>query len=187
MSDTLTGKFLVAMPGIGDPRFDRSVIMMCSHDGAHAMGLVVNKPRDEITLGDVLGHLGIETSEETAGRLVLDGGPVRPERGYLLHSEDFGDEEASQPIAPGVRLSSSRDVLEAVAKEAEAPSRYVLALGCASWGAGQIEDELKRNAWLVVDADDAIVFSPKHEDKWARAIKTLGFDPAQLIGEAGRA
>jgi putative transcriptional regulator len=186
MSETLAGKLLVAMPGIGDPRFERSVIILCAHTAEHAMGLIVNKPKDELTLGDVLGHLGIESADETAGLLVLDGGPVRPDRGYVLHSDDFEAREGTQDVAPGIRLTATRDALEAVAKQG-APERFVLALGCAGWGAGQIETELKQNAWLVVDASDAIVFGGAHEDKWGDAIRTLGFDPSQLIGEAGRA
>ncbi|MDX2276335.1 MAG: YqgE/AlgH family protein [Hyphomonadaceae bacterium] len=186
MSETLAGKLLVAMPGIGDPRFERSVIVLCSHNEEHAMGLIVNKPKDELTLGDVLGHLGIESGEETAGVTVLDGGPVRPDRGYVLHSEDFNSADSTQNVAPGVRLTSTRDILEAVAGE-HAPERFILALGCAGWGAGQIENELKQNAWLVVDADDAIIFDVSHEDKWASAIRSLGFDPSQLSGEMGRA
>ncbi|MBX9747484.1 MAG: YqgE/AlgH family protein [Hyphomonadaceae bacterium] len=186
MSDTLQGKLLVAMPGIGDPRFEGAVIMMCAHDAEHAMGVIINKPKDEITLSDVLDHLGLEADdEEVAGRLVLDGGPVRQDRGFVLHSEDFEAGDATQDVAPGIRLTSTRDVLEAVAGE-HAPQRFVLALGCAGWGAGQIEEELKHNAWLVVDADNAIVFGERHQDKWASAIRALGFDPSQ-ISETGRA
>jgi len=186
MDETLTGKLLVAMPGIGDPRFERSVIMMCAHTAEHAMGLVINKPKDELTLGDVLDHLGITAASEVAPRIVLDGGPVRPDRGYVLHSEDFTALEGTQDVAPGIRLTATRDVLEAVAGD-QAPERFVLALGCSGWGAGQLENELRQNAWLVVDANDAIVFGDAHDDKWTRAIKTLGFDPAQLMGDAGRA
>lgn len=186
MSDTLAGKLLVAMPGIGDPRFVHSVIMICSHNDEHAMGLVINKPKDELTLSDVLDHLGISVGGKLAARTVLDGGPVRPDRGYVLHSEDYAAGAATQPVAPGIRLTATRDVLEAVAGET-APQRFALALGCSGWGAGQLEDELKKNAWLVVEADDAIVFSDAHGDKWERAIKTLGIDPSQLMGDMGRA
>lgn len=186
MSETLAGKLLVAMPGIGDPRFERSVIVLCSHDAEHAMGVIVNKPKEELTLGDVLGHLGIESGVETSAVTVLDGGPVRPDRGYVLHSEDYTSGDSTQKVGPGIRLTSTRDVLEAVAGDT-APERFVLALGCAGWGAGQIENELKQNAWLVVDADNAIIFDAAHDQKWTRAIRTLGFDPAQLSGEIGRA
>src|SRR5688572_11613737 len=150
MTDTLAGKLLVAMPGIGDPRFERTVIMMCEHDAEHAVGVVINKPKQELTLGDVFDHLGLAAEGELAERAVLDGGPVRPDRGYVLHSEDFAAGEATSTIAPGVRLTATRDVLVAVAGE-QAPASFVLALGCAGWSAGQLESELKHNAWLVVD------------------------------------
>lgn len=188
MEESLAGKLLVAMPRIGDPRFDHSVIMMCSHNEEHAMGLVINKPKDELTLGDVLDHLGITATPDVAPRAVLDGGPVRPDRGFVLHSEDFTAAEATQDVCPGIRLTATRDVLEAVAGQRhQAPEKFVLALGCSGWGAGQLEDELKQNAWLVVNADDAIVFGDAHEDKWTLAIRSLGFDPSQLMGEMGRA
>jgi putative transcriptional regulator len=186
MSDTVSGKLLVAMPGIGDPRFDHSVIMMCAHDSQHALGVIVNKPKDGLTVGEVLDHLGLEPPGEASERVVLDGGPVRPDRGFVLHSADFKAGDATRNVAPGLSLTATRDVLEAVA-QAQAPRRYVLALGCSSWGAGQLEDELKRNAWLVVDFDDAIVFDEEHDDKWTRAIRSLGFDPSQLMGQMGRA
>ncbi|HRK65432.1 MAG TPA: YqgE/AlgH family protein, partial [Terricaulis sp.] len=113
-SESLTGKLLVAMPGIGDPRFDHSVIFMCSHDSDHAMGLIVNKPKDEVTVSDVLEHLGLEADDEVGARAVLDGGPVRTDRGFVLHSEDFAAGEATQSVSPGIRLTATRDVLVAV-------------------------------------------------------------------------
>ncbi|MGD9966442.1 MAG: YqgE/AlgH family protein [Hyphomonadaceae bacterium] len=186
MSDTLTGKLLVAMPGIGDPRFDKSVIVMCAHDAEHAMGVVINKPKDDLTLSEVLGHLGLQAGGGVSARTVLDGGPVRPDRGYVLHSEDFAAGEATHDVAPGLRLTATRDVLEAVAGD-RAPASFVLALGCAGWSGGQLESELQHNAWLVVEFDDAIVFDEGHDDKWERAIKSLGFEPSQLSETAGRA
>jgi len=186
MSDSLAGKFLVAMPGIGDPRFERSVIYICAHDAEHAMGVIVNKPKDELTLSDVLGHLGLEADNGLGDRIVLDGGPVRPDRGYVLHSEDFAASAGTQDVAPGVRLTATRDILEAVARD-DAPEHFMLALGCAGWSAGQLEEELKHNAWLIVDCDNAILFDEDHDQKWTRAIRTLGFDPAQLIDGTGHA
>lgn len=186
MDASLAGKLLVAMPGIGDPRFDHAVIMMCEHTPEQAMGLIVNKPKQALTLGDVLDHLGIAPREELAPRVVMDGGPVRPDRGYVLHSTDFAAADATQEVAPGISLTATRDVLEAMANET-APQRFVLALGCSGWGAGQLEDELRKNAWLVVDATDAIVFDESHDNKWTRALEVLGLDPAQLSGNAGLA
>jgi putative transcriptional regulator len=186
--NTLAGKLLVAMPGMGDPRFAHSVIVMCSHDAEHAMGIVINKPKDEVTLKEVLSHLGLDAQPDLGARPVMDGGPVRQERGYVLHTDDYAAQEGTQTVAPGISLTATREVLEAVARvNANAPKQFVLALGCSGWGAGQLEDELKENAWLVVDADDAIIFGAPHEDKWARAIRSLGFDPAQLSDTAGRA
>lgn len=187
MTDSLTGKLLVAMPGMGDPRFSHSVIVVCAHDAEHAMGVVINKPQDEVKLSDVLGHLGLAPDAGIADGAVYDGGPVRPDRGFVLHSSDFAASGgATQEVAPGLSLTATRDVLEAVA-HAQPPARFILALGCASWGAGQLEHELRHNAWLVVDSDDAIVFAEDPGGKWAAAIKSLGFDPAQLMGAAGQA
>lgn len=187
MTDSIAGKLLVAMPGIGDPRFEHAVIMMCAHTAEHAMGLIVNKPRLALTLGEVLGKLKIAPREEFSSRIVLDGGPVHPDRGYVLHSEDFsGGLEASHAVAPGIRLTLTRDVLESLSNES-APDRFVLALGSSGWSAGQLEDELRRNAWLVVEPDSAIVFGDAHEEKWTSALKQLGLDPSQLMGDAGRA
>lgn len=186
MADTIAGKLLVAMPGIGDPRFDHSVIVMCTHDAQHAMGVIVNKPKESMTLSDVLSHLGIEAAPSVSERMVLDGGPVRPNRGFVLHSEDFDAGSATRTVGPGLCLTATRDVLEAVAGDA-APANFVLALGCSSWDAGQLENELRHNAWIVVEPDDAIVFGHDHDSKWGRAIQQLGFDPAQLANAAGRA
>lgn len=187
MTDSVAGKLLVAMPGIGDPRFEHAVILMCAHTAEHAMGLIVNKPRLALTLGEVLDRLGISPRREFASRIVLDGGPVNPDRGYVLHSQDYsGGPEASHDVAPGIRLTLTRDVLESLAG-ADAPAQFALALGSSGWGAGQLEDELRRNAWLVVEPDDEIVFGQAHEAKWAGALKQLGLDPAQLMGNAGHA
>lgn len=185
-ANSLAGKLLVAMPGMGDPRFAHSVIMMCSHDAEHAMGIVINKPKDEVTLQEVLSHLGLEAAHDMADMLVMDGGPVRQERGYVLHSDDYAAREGTHAVGPGLALTATREVLEAVAKETP-PKQFVLALGCSGWGAGQLETELKENAWLIVDADDAIIFGAPYDDKWDRAIRSLGFDPAQLSETAGRA
>lgn len=183
----LAGKLLIAMPGIGDPRFERTVIMLCLHTAQEAMGLIVNKPKDEISLSDVLDHLGIAVEETIGERTVLEGGPVKPDRGFVLHSADFHAPEATQDVAPGIRLTATRDVLEALGRDGQAPDQFVLALGYAGWGPGQLEAELSHNAWLVADADQAIVFGDAHGDKWQAAIRTLGVAPEQLMSGAGRA
>jgi putative transcriptional regulator len=183
---SLAGKLLVAMPGIGDPRFDQAVILMCVHTAQAAMGLVVNKPRAEITLGDVLGHLGIEAAAQVAGRTVLAGGPVKQDRGYVLHTPDFSASEATQTVTSSVALTATRDILVAMATD-HPPERFVLALGHSDWGAGQLESELVQNAWLVAEPDDAIIFGDAHDEKWGSAIRQLGVEPNQIMGDAGRA
>lgn len=187
MDHSLAGKFLIAMPGIGDPRFEQAVILVCLHTPNHAMGLIVNKPKDELTLGDVLDRLGIEATQVPPSRCVLNGGPVKQDRGYVLHSEDFATVEATQSVAPGISLTVTRDVLEALASPADAPSDFVLALGYAGWAGGQLEQELLQNVWLVADVEREIVFDQSHEEKWSRAIRRLGLDPIQLTGAQGNA
>ncbi|MDX2236079.1 MAG: YqgE/AlgH family protein [Hyphomonadaceae bacterium] len=187
MHASLSGKLLVAMPGIGDPRFERSVIMMCVHTPEQAMGLIVNKPKEDLTLGEVLEHLGLDVDAAVAAHGVLDGGPVQPERGYVLHSEDFEAPDATRPVCAGVRLTATREVLAAIASGTGEPKDAVLALGCSGWGAGQLEHELAQNAWLVAEPDAAIVFGDGHDGKWLRAIQSIGIDPASLSGQAGRA
>lgn len=187
MDGSLAGKFLIAMPGIGDPRFDRSVIVMCMHTPEAAMGLVVNKVKQEITLGDVLEHLGVRAPDPVAKRPVLEGGPVKPDRGYVLHSPDFDAGEATQIVSPELSLTATRDVLEALAANNAPPAHYVLALGYAGWSAGQLESELHNNVWLVGEIERGLVFDDAHEKKWTRAIRALGIDPSMLTGESGRA
>lgn len=181
---SLTGKFLIAMPGLEDTRFAQSVVMLCQHSDESAMGLIVNKPKETLLLGPVLTELGILAREELMPRAVMDGGPVMPERGFVLHSSDYASAGGTRQITPGVRFTSTRDALEAVAQD-DAPEHFMFALGCATWGAGQLESELKRNAWLFVDGDEDLVFDQAHDGKWARAIGQLGLDPAQLIGHGG--
>lgn len=186
MQGSLTGKLLIAMPGIGDPRFERAVILVCLHTAQQAMGLIVNKPRAELTLQDVLDHLGIAVGEELGLRSVLDGGPVRPEQGYVLHSDDFELPGGTQSVAPGIRMSMTRDVLESLA-DRSAPKEFVLALGYAGWGEGQLEQELLANAWLVSECEHTIIFDQAYEEKWRKAIERLGIKPIQLSGAVGRA
>lgn len=180
----LAGKVLIAMPGIGDPRFERSVVLLCVHAPDAAMGVVVNKPRPNVTLPDVLDQLGITGAERVPAKPVLDGGPVHPDRGFVLHSADFGKSDATQPVAPGVCLTATRDVLEAL-PDAAAPKDYVLALGYAGWGPGQLESEISANVWLVGDPRPDLIFGGEHDAKWLAAMKALGVDPARLLEPGG--
>ena len=186
MEGSLAGKLLIAMPQMGDPRFDHAVILMCLHNEDQAMGLVLNKPNGALRLGDVLAHLEFAAPGETTSRAVLFGGPVKTDRGYVLHSQDFTVPEATQEITSGIALTASREVLEAISS-AHPPNQYVFALGYAGWGPGQLESELAQNVWLIAEPDDAIVFDEDFDNKWVRAINQLGIQPSQIMGDAGRA
>ena len=180
------GQLLIAMPGIGDPRFERALILVCAHDSQHAMGVAVNRPVDGLTVPDLLERLQIKSEIKAPADLVLMGGPVERERGFVVHTDDYRAEH-SLGISAGVALTATRDVLEAMAAGAGAPRRALLALGYAGWGAGQLEDEIKDNIWLSCDADEALVFGGEHERKWTRALAKLGVDPERLSFTAGRA
>ncbi len=182
----LTGKLLVAMPGIDDPRFERAVLYICAHSEEHAMGLAVNRPVDGLTVPDLLERLKVASEIRMPRALVLMGGPVERERGFVLHTDDYVSHGSSLPVGGGVVLTATRDVLEALGSRAP-PRRSVLALGYAGWGPGQLEREMRDNVWLVCDPDETLIFGDDHEHKWSRALERLGISAAMLSSEAGRA
>jgi len=184
--DTLTGKILIAMPGMGDPRFEHSVVVMCAHSDEGAMGLIVNKPADDISLGELLKQLSIATREPASGGKVHFGGPVEHGRGFVLHSPDYDGNSSTLHVSDDFGMTATLDVLEDIAS-GKGPKRAILALGYAGWGPGQLEDEIAGNGWLTADADAAIVFSDTDTDKWSRALNGLGIDPLTLSAAAGRA
>jgi len=183
----LSGQLLIAMPGIGDPRFERAVLLVCTHDQEHAMGLAVNHPVAGLTLPDLLDKLDIPDAEAADPDLVLLGGPVERERGFVLHTDDYPSSDSSLPVAPGLSLTATRDVLAAMAAHRNAPRRALVALGYAGWAAGQLEDEIRNNVWLTCPPDEDLLFGADHEGKWARALAKIGIDPKFLSAEAGRA
>ena len=181
----LGGQLLISMPGISDPRFERTLILVCAHDRQHAMGLALNRPVEGLTVPDLLQKLNIRSTIRVPPNLVLLGGPVERERGFVLHTDDYNG-EASLNVGGGVRLTATREVLEAMASESH-PRRSLLALGYAGWGAGQLEDEIRHNVWLTCEADEALIFDGDHKTKWSRALAKLGIDPKFLSTTAGRA
>lgn len=183
----LSGQMLIAMPGIGDPRFERALVFVCAHDDSHAMGLAVNRPVEGLTLPELLTRLEIPSAGDAPQDLVLMGGPVERERGFVLHTDDYEAPEASLAVAPGVALTATRDVLVAMASHDHAPRRALMALGYAGWGAGQLEDEIRHNVWLTCDPDEELLFGADHEAKWGRALAKLGIDPQFLSAQAGEA
>jgi len=183
----LAGRLLVAMPGIEDPRFERAVIFLCVHDAEHAMGLTVNRPVEGLTIAKLLAKLGVKSSAGALGDLVLMGGPVEPERGFVLHTDDYACEPSSLAIGGGVALTATREVLEAMAGSDGCPRRAVMALGYAGWQPGQLEHEIRENVWLTCEPDEGLLFDDDHEHKWSRSLAKIGVAAENLSAQAGRA
>ena len=184
-ADYLDGHLLIAMPGMGDPRFDHSVIYMCAHSPEGAMGLVVNKLADQMTFPDLLEQLNIPCGASDDSIQVHFGGPVESGRGFVLHSPDYMH-DGTLLVDGGIALTATVDILRAIADGA-GPEHTMLALGYAGWGAGQLDMEIKSNGWLSVPADDELVFGRDLENKWEHAMAKIGIDPRMLSDEAGHA
>lgn len=185
---SLAGRLLVAMPGIGDPRFEHAVILLCAHGPDHAMGLRIDRPAPGVDLSQVLDKLGVEDASGQADqRAVRVGGPVERERGFVLHTDDWTAPDASVPFGEGLALTGTREALAAMTDAEAGPRRAVLLLGYAGWDEGQLEDELAENVWLTADADLDLIFDDDHDGKWARALARIGVDAAWLSAEAGNA
>lgn len=182
----LTGKFLIAMPGLHDPRFDHSVILICAHGADGAMGLIVNKPIRDVTFVELLDQMSIRRSQAGQRIPVIYGGPVERGRGFVLHADDQGEAEGRIHVPGRFALTTTRDILQDLAL-GEGPSEAVLALGYSGWGAGQLESEIARNDWLTVDADPDLVFSAAEGNIWTKALARLGVDPLALSATSGRA
>lgn len=185
--DFLNGRLLIAMPGIGDPRFERAVILMCAHTPDAAMGITLNRPVDGLLLGDLLERLGVKAHIQLPDQAVLAGGPVERERGFVVHTSDFNSPESTLPIADDLALTATREVLDALVDARRKPRHALLALGCAQWGAGQLEQEIKENVWLSCEADEILVFDADHDSKWARALAKIGVRADQLSAQSGQA
>lgn len=182
----LTGKLLIAMPGMGDPRFDHSVVFVCSHGPDGAMGLIVNKPA-EIRVSVLFAQLDIGADLPMDSDFpVRFGGPVETARGFVLHSGDYEAHLHSMQISEQFAMTATVDILEDIAN-GDGPSQALLMLGYSGWGPGQLEDEITRNGWLTADADADLVFSTADTDKWSAALNSIGVDPLTLSASAGRA
>ena len=183
--DFLTNQFLVAMPAMDDPNFRESVTLICEHNDEGALGIIINRPMD-VVLEDVLKQLSLKALHaETRRWPVYLGGPVQTQRGFVIH-EPHGIWEATLKVGDGLEVTTSRDVLAAVA-EGQGPRRCFVALGYAGWTAGQLEEELKGNAWLSTPADARIIFDTPVELRWQAAASLIGVDLALLSGDAGHA
>lgn len=186
----LEGKMLIAMPGMSDDRFERTVIYMCVHNPDGAMGIVVNKSANNVTFSDLLERLAIPVSgDRRANEIrcpVLAGGPVEVGRGFVLHTQDYFSEESTLPVDEDVGLTASVDILRAMASGA-GPSRALLALGYAGWAPGQLDAEIQANGWLHCDPDPELLFGLDLDAKYDGALAKLGINISLLSAEAGHA
>lgn len=185
----LAGQILIAMPGMADPRFDRSVILICAHSAEGAMGLIINKPLEDMSFSGLLEHLNIPRAPDGRDIRVHLGGPVERGRGFVLHSADWRrtrPDGATMAVPGGYGMTATLDILEALAKGG-GPANALLALGYSGWGPGQLEAEIARNDWLTCDAADGLVFGADDRAKWSAALRGMGIDPLTLSAAAGRA
>ena len=182
----LAGKLLIAMPGMGDPRFAHTVILVCASSDERSMGLILNRPAHDVQFGALLEQLGIPRAAAGRDIRVHFGGPVERGRGFVLHSCDYPGGQATLQLEGGFAMTATLDVLEALA-QGEGPATAILALGYAGWGPGQLEAEIARNDWLTADAPADLVFSTDDTGKWTAALRSMGIDPITLSAAAGRA
>jgi len=184
-SGYLDRQMLIAMPGMLDDNFVGSVTLLCQHNEEGAIGITINRV-SEYSLGEILAQLQIDCSEDSIRQVpVLEGGPVAPDRGFVLHSPCEGFETSLQ-VGDDIMVTTSRDVLAAIAR-GEGPSKFLVALGYAGWGGGQLEGEMRQNAWLTVTADSAIVFDSPLTKRFDLALDRLGIKVDRLHGVAGNA
>lgn len=184
-SGYLKGQLLVAMPAMQDPRFERTVIFMCAHNEDGAMGLIVNKPLEELKFRELLEQLGIEGNDPAIDIGVQYGGPVETGRGFVLHTPEY-EQNGTITVDEKVGLTATVEILRDIAGN-RGPRHSLLALGYAGWGPGQLESEIQQNAWLNVPADDSLLFDGDIKTRWERAIAKLGIDPTLLSGQHGHA
>ncbi len=181
----LTGQLLVAMPGMADPRFARSVIYICSHGPSGAMGLVINRLFGEADFPMLLEQLNVKSTPDTPDMPVQFGGPVEMGRGFVLHSGDYLHEGTTR-IDEGVAVTATIEIIQDIAN-GKGPAKALMLLGYAGWGAGQLEEELKNNGWLTVGADEDILFGSALDTKWERAMAKIGISPSMLSSMQGHA
>ena len=183
---SFTGRLLIATPNMGDPRFKRGVIYICSHDADGAMGIMINKGRGGRMLSDMLINIGIEGDVKVADAPVLLGGPVDIDRGFVLHSADYFKTDTSLKLSDTLHLTSTKDILEALVME-DCPEKAMLAVGYSGWAAGQLEKEIQDNCWIVAEGDEALIFDVDLDGKWTKALGSLGIKPEMLSQTGGSA
>ena len=181
----LTGQLLIAMPGMRDERFVKTVIYMCAHTDDGAMGLVLNQRLESLTFSELMGQLDLDENHAPENVPVHFGGPVEAGRGFVLHTSDY-QQDATLEVEKGVALTATVDILKAIAK-GHGPRKSLLVLGYAGWGPGQLDMEIRANGWLQVPSDSELIFDADVDTKWERAIQRLGIDPSMLSEDMGHA
>ncbi len=182
----LTGRMLIAMPGMEDPRFEQSLIFVCAHSDEGAMGLVVNKRADDLKLSDLLEQLDMEAAPDARRLLVNFGGPVETGRGFVLHDAGYRSSISTLEVSAEFSMTATLDILEDMAG-GEGPTSALVALGYAGWGPGQLENEIGQNGWLIAEASADLIFAKPNEAKWGAALGSMGIDPMALSAEFGTA
>ena len=182
---SLKGQFLMAMPGLVDPNFHQTVTCLCEHNSEGAMGVVVNRVHYALTAKDIFEELKIDYSPRAENTAIYIGGPVHMAEIFVLHGPPF-DWQASLMITPNLALSNTRDVIESIAAD-KGPDSFIIALGCAGWGPGQLESEIKQNAWLTFPVFEDNIFKMPVENRWEEAVRKMGIDPRLLSNSAGHA
>ena len=182
---TLKGQFLIAMPALADPNFFQTVTCLAEHNEAGALGIVVNRCHDDLTARDIFEELKLAYTPSVGSIPIHVGGPVHQGEIFILHGPPF-TWEGCLPVTPEVAMSNTLDLLEAIGQE-RGPRSFLIALGCAGWARGQLEWEIKENAWLTVPVVREIVFDIPLHDRWQEAVKKMGIDPMLLSGKAGHA
>lgn len=180
------GKVLIAGPAIDDPRFKGSVVYICDHAPDFALGFILNRPFSDMIVGEFLPALGVDIKDALHDQPVMTGGPVEMERGFIMHTDDYFEDDNSIQVGEGLALTATRDALAALSTP-QAPKQFTFFLGYAGWGQDQLEEEIKDNAWLIADPTDDLLFGKDHENKWGHALKSIGVSPARLGSCAGSA
>ena len=180
----LSGKLLLAMPGMADPRFERAVIALCVHDENGAVGIGIGHKRAGLRFRALLQQLDIDPGQ-APDCAVHHGGPVEPGRGFILHSTDWGGQDTLHVTGLGA-MTGTIDVLKAIA-EGRGPSKWVAALGYAGWGEGQLEEEMTGHGWFAADGDEEILFDTPADERWSAAFRAQGVDPRLLSSQTGAA
>ena len=182
---SLKGQFIIAMPLLADPNFHKTVTCICEHTAQGAMGMIINRTFPALSNKDILKELKLDYRPDTEPRPIHTGGPVHVDEIFVLHGPPF-DWQGCLPVTERMALSNTLDILRAIA-EGKGPDSYLITLGCAGWGPGQLEAELKDNAWLTCAIDEDIVFKLPTESRWEAAVRKMGIDPAALTDTAGHA